>query len=745
MDSVSPPNRNSKIAQVPNEQAISQLDGPQVFALEGRVDDTTPNGQEGSHHSPQSSNSSKSSRRRGSLTVPKVNTTPDLTTAPQITATPPTPIETSAEFATANTVSSGPQRARATSTSKNPSKLSQSAVPSPSPPAVRGPESEKENSNASPNAKQAGGFFQSMFSVAQNAATTITNNIPLNLPNQDRNAPRSADNEEKSKSQDLADRAEPGPQDGQDREPAIKTLGSGELSLAALGITAEPEPRIMRAGTVVGGFNGRPVNGSQGDVSQFNLDRSQTLPVSGYGASDTSFDGSTSGDVTKARTPMAEDTVALATRAGGDITPDRRSISGIDDTDFTERKRSASVRSGGAASETRRRHRGSSAASQPTALVPRPTGFAVATKKRNRDFHNLFRSVPEDDYLIEDYGCALQKEILLQGRFYVSEGHICFYSNILGWVTQLIISFDEVVSVEKKSTALLFPNGLVIQTLHARHTFASFITRDATYDLIIGLWNVGHPALIQTPGEAHLAGVGNDGNESDVEEDEEYEDETDDDLDDAFTDAGDGAHEDGETNLTPIKNPSRKASAQVLSGPASNAGSAGGTDEFPGPATHTPTTCGDEANHYDKPLCNEVFPVPLGKIYSLLFGPQSYGFLSRVLTDEEKVLELSIPNNGLYADEGGKKTRQYTYIKPLSGPIGPKQTKCIITETIDSSDLEDHVTVTVSTQTPDVPSGGVFLVKTKYCLMWAENNSTRLIMNCTVEWSGKSWIKGELY
>ncbi|KAH8914398.1 hypothetical protein BT69DRAFT_1342955, partial [Atractiella rhizophila] len=65
-------------------------------------------------------------------------------------------------------------------------------------------------------------------------------------------------------------------------------------------------------------------------------------------------------------------------------------------------------------------------------------GFAVASSKRNMDFHALFKGhggVPEDDYLIEDYGCALQREILLQGRLYISEHHLCFYANIFGWVT----------------------------------------------------------------------------------------------------------------------------------------------------------------------------------------------------------------------------------------------------------------------------------------------------------------------
>lgn len=36
-----------------------------------------------------------------------------------------------------------------------------------------------------------------------------------------------------------------------------------------------------------------------------------------------------------------------------------------------------------------------------------------------------------------DYGCALQREILIQGRLYISENHICFHANIFGWITDV--------------------------------------------------------------------------------------------------------------------------------------------------------------------------------------------------------------------------------------------------------------------------------------------------------------------
>lgn len=40
------------------------------------------------------------------------------------------------------------------------------------------------------------------------------------------------------------------------------------------------------------------------------------------------------------------------------------------------------------------------------------------------------------------YNCALQKDILLQGKMYLSERHIAFYSNIFGWVTNVCCCDD---------------------------------------------------------------------------------------------------------------------------------------------------------------------------------------------------------------------------------------------------------------------------------------------------------------
>lgn len=717
-------------------------------------------------------------------------------TVVQTTVTPPTPTDGSNHFSPKSpvgaVVSGGTTRTRnrTNSLSGTPSKLSQS-MSAPLTPTSETP-LPKEGGSPSGNQAGAGGFFQSMFSAAQTAATTISNSIAnTNLANngpggRPRTATGLSDKSDSNDKENISQGASEGDRKAEpQRRLAVETLGHGELSLGSLGILPSPK-KVPEGGNSVSKSN----NSSDGDQTAASHNDANTsdpysatgmkspTPFSAVSNQDANFETAANSPINHTkisdsqrpiRTPVAEDSAFYSGShrdslpAAGTMTPERSSILATNEMDDTwfgdgDRRRSGSVKSSAGVG----RKRGSSAASggnvQP---APKPTGFAVASKKRNRDFHTLFKSVPEDDYLIEDYGCALQKEILLQGRFYVSEGHICFNSNIFGWVNTLVISFDEVVSVEKKSTAMVFPNAIVIQTLHARHVFASFISRDSTYDLIIGIWRIGHPQLVANltgvrleentaPGEVEDQEQADGGSEYEEDEDEEYEDDSDEDLGESYTDAGDGLLDNKPTGDSGAsKTVSRKASQQPVAGAASSeaAPGAAAVADYPGPATHPPTVCTDAADHahYDKPLCDEIIPAPLGQVYSLAYGPGSYPFISRFLAEEEKVLEIQIPDKGEWTEgEGGKKVRSFSYIKPLGGPIGPKQTKCLITETIEFCDLEDHVSVVVATQTPDVPSGNVFVVKSKYCLMWGEGGTTRMIANCTVEWSGKSWLKGPI-
>ena len=733
------------------------------------------------------------------VTIPHTPTSASME-APETHVTPPTPTDQRPESQNSpllkgkgtnpNTVVSASgnmishRRVRSESASHPPSKLS-NAIFSPLTPTIeesKTPGARPPGSQGSPGGS--GGFFSSVFSAAQNAANQISNTIVSNQPRSRSSTQTTEVNgtqESDAETTIVHDVGDNPP--GEEKKRAVDTLGTGDLSLSHLGIDLPDSSTTSLQ------------NGSS-EKSGVLLQREEAVARAETALADRAVSLAYSEKPIEetTSTPVAEDIAPVAKPRStyessimtGDRTPPNGSLHESENT-F---RRSGSVRS--RVGTIAKRHRNSSSATggtisaaiaagnatlaNPTASIssPKLTGFAVASKKRNRDFHNLFKTVPEDDYLIEDYSCALQRDIILAGRVYVSEGHICFSSNILGWVTTLIINFDEIVSVEKESTAVVFPNAIAIQTLHARHTFRSLLSREATYDLLIGIWKINHPSL-----KSSLNGVrldqggtgdkteklepsGSDDNSDATEEEEEEvydEDEVDEDGTGSFTEVPEGSVTGSEGIAEPSKSIARKASnlgvavgiaaggvptpSDAKAGEKAAAASAAASVDFPGPATHAPTECSDSDNHYEKFLKDDIVPAPLGKVYSMVFGPASGGFMAKWLLDEMKCTDVQLEDDKKGLSEENK-VRTYSYIKPLYASIGPKSTKCVVTETLDYIDLEKSVSITASTQTPDVPSGNVFATKTRFCFMWAPGNATRVVMNFNIEWTGKSWLKGKI-
>ncbi|KAI1116937.1 hypothetical protein F5Y14DRAFT_448730 [Nemania sp. NC0429] len=711
---------------------------------------------------PESESTSRKSRRRKSQPPLEISIRPHTPPSseppgPVIVNTPPTPTESSSlifrnpPVTNPNVVVSpsgnmiSHRRARSGSAASiGPSKLSNiiSAPLTPTP------------ENAVPPTPGAS-FFSSVLSAAQNAANTLSTTINTGMGSGTNRPKSNASKESPSANDDRVEVESPAEElknsNMNDKEPAVKTLGMGDLSLSQLGFQEATSP----APTPTASRFVKSANESRARSESAPVDL-ETTPADGEIPSD---------DFSMDRPSLYDD---AHTSPPNSIYEGGASV-----------HRTSSIRS--AISRTKRRKRGSTGGTAGTGTTvgaaiaaanasvahplaagsaPKLTGFAVASKKRNRDFHVLFKSVPDDDYLIEDYSCALQREILAHGRLYVSEGHICFSSNILGWVTTLVMSFDEIVSVEKRSTALVFKNGLMISTLHAKHVFASFASRDSTYDLIVDIWKLGHPTLRSSLNGVSLDetggdktekvddredGIGSQSGSGSEDDDSEDEDVYDEDLDDDDVLAENQLTEPGLVETDGEKVVSRKVSgAMALSGGGIDRSEAApsGAADFPGPATHGPTDCGDSDGHFEVVIGDDIVAAPLGKVYNYIFGPASVAWMSKWLTNEQKCTDLQMEDKkGLTHDN---KTRVYSYIKPLYASLGPKQTKCIVTETIEQVDFEKAVNVLVTTQTPDVPNGNLFSVKTKYCLFWAENNSTRVTINCTIEWTGKSWLKGAI-
>lgn len=378
---------------------------------------------------------------------------------------------------------------------------------------------------------------------------------------------------------------------------------------------------------------------------------------------------------------------------------------------------------------------------------PKRHKLRYASSKRNGEFHHIFRKVPKTDRLIDDFSCALSKDILVQGRMYLSQHYICFKSNILGWVTNLHIPLQEVIQIEKRSTAVLFPNGMIIKTLHQKYTFATFLSRDTTFDLLTKVW---HRVLMEREGgrvigsdssfRTETTGYSSSDEESEDIDDEESVEEEDDSgelndnsvlsNDQNSVSDNDNGDDDEESSDTPMnEDTEEKDSAGTFKG-------------LPllGPQSHEPTSNEYEKGSNDTFIVEDTFLAPMGVVFSLLFGKDSSYYIKILKNqknfdiEEEKIVGLE--------KEGDE--RNYKYIKPLGGSIGPKQTSCLITDKILKYDLQKTVLVEQTTSTPDVPSGNAFKIRTKIFLSWGENNGTKMYVITQIEWSGKSWIKGPI-
>ncbi|KAI3620670.1 hypothetical protein CBS9595_002637 [Malassezia furfur] len=380
-------------------------------------------------------------------------------------------------------------------------------------------------------------------------------------------------------------------------------------------------------------------------------------------------------------------------------------------------------------------------------MGPQVTGFAIASSKRNDEFHAMFPTVPEDDFLIESYGCAISRELLIQGRMYVSEARVCFHSSIFGWVTSIVVPFADIISIEKRNTAYVIPNAILIKTLRSKYHFSSLVTRDSTYSMLVNIWRLSQPST----NAQQTAMIAESAHETQSEDEKGGEK--------GVGGKGLSKRERLRRRLALARIQAKKQNSDAGDAPTAAAGSGAVSPhdadddmtesssesedeaEEQDPSNHRTTKCDCDAKklHLANTVLDDTFDVPPKKLFHLLFCDN---FMSTFLTENQHLTELKISN---WENDGANKdvsaSRNVQYIKPLNGPIGPKQTHCEIKEEQLHIDFDDFCTTMTTTHTPDVPSGSSFYIKTRTCFMWAEHGHCRLLVTCAVEWTGRSMIK----
>ncbi|SCU91066.1 LANO_0D10660g1_1 [Lachancea nothofagi CBS 11611] len=429
------------------------------------------------------------------------------------------------------------------------------------------------------------------------------------------------------------------------------------------------------------------------------------------------------------------------------------------------------------------------------------TIYHYATEERNTELHRIFKSVPSNDRLLDDFSCALSREFLFQGRIYITESNICFNSNLLGWVTHIVVSLKDITIMEKTSTAGLFPNGISIETRLGKHQFVSFISRDATFEFIKTVWSKfrginyeegsglgSEPSIASireelrrsqsdllatiSPAEASFdippsrASMISE-NDAVIEDailsvddfsptifmrkeferkghnivaDDDDEDEDDEDDEDNEADDEENEAQGDERNSVATSRTSSSKSATASTQKVFELKPNSGF-EYDGPAYFQETKfLYDPEENKETVLAEVELNAPPGVVYQLIFSSDKTDFLQEFLKGQNSSNLSTIPAFD-QVNKDGQQYREYSYAKALNFAVGPKSTKCNVLETVLSLDYENCINVVNTTKTPDVPSGNNFSVKTRYMMCWASGNTSMLKISFWVEWTGGSWIK----
>ncbi|XP_067909991.1 protein Aster-B isoform X3 [Heterodontus francisci] len=414
-------------------------------------------------------------------------------------------------------------------------------------------------------------------------------------------------------------------------------------------------------------------------------------------------------------------------------------------------------------------------------------------KQRNEDFRKLFKQLPDTERLIVDYSCALQRDILLQGRLYLSENWICFYSNIFRWETLLTVRLKDVCSMTKEKTARLIPNAVQVCTDTEKHFFTSFGARDRTYMMMFRLWQ---NALLEKPlcpkelwHFVHQCY----GNELGLTSDDEDYVPPDDDFNtmgfceeipveevevndnaskssiEVKTDASPQMHKKSVTNSTITSTGSSETPASFdgilveeevdchLEGEIA-ALEAIDKNEISLPVNSPsldfndnediPTELSDSSETHDegevqafyedlngRQYINEVFHVNVDKLYDLLFTDSQFlrdFFEQRRFTD--------MVSHPWKKEVNGNQTRVMLYTIALSNPLAPKTATVTETQTLYKASQESECyVIDAEVITHDVPYHDYFYTINRYSLTRVAKNKSRLRISTELKYRKQPW------
>uniref|UniRef100_A0A665TMC3 GRAM domain containing 1A n=1 Tax=Echeneis naucrates TaxID=173247 RepID=A0A665TMC3_ECHNA len=352
-------------------------------------------------------------------------------------------------------------------------------------------------------------------------------------------------------------------------------------------------------------------------------------------------------------------------------------------------------------------------------------------KQRNEDFRKLFKKLPDTERLIVDYSCALQKDILLQGRLYLSENWLCFYSNIFRWETTITILLKDVTSITKEKTAKLIPNAIQISTDNEKHFFTSFGARDRSFMMIFRLWQNALLEKSLSPKELwHIVHQCYGTELGLTSEDDDYVSPTSEHMNE---ESGEGLSESANHMLPPPASTLGNLSSLEITNdedlPTDPSNSSDTQEE-----SEVESFCADLSGRLH---INTAVRMSVNKLHDLLFSADTH-FIEHLFS-QRHFTDLSV-GEWQQDSSSGTTSRVLSYTIALNNPLGPKTAPVVETQTLHKSSARGECYVVDSEViTSGIPYQDYFYTLHRYCLTSINKHKSRIRVSSDICYRKQPW------
>lgn len=320
-----------------------------------------------------------------------------------------------------------------------------------------------------------------------------------------------------------------------------------------------------------------------------------------------------------------------------------------------------------------------------------------APGKRQLEFNKIFSNdVPDEEPLIADFSCALVRDILVQGRLFLTPNYCCFHSTILRWETSAVIPFTDITNVSKEKTIKIIPNAISVECNQNKYIFTSFTARDRALFIFKKFWKLKHAE----------SGMSQSANPVNIERLEST-----DSVDPEMHGNADMLNEnEDEINTDRMSNTSNHS------------------DE------HEPVPVFAEPNGA-KVFLDVVFPVPVDTLFSLLWLTES-PFWSRFMNLRK--------TKNWFADEwqnqpDGKIIRECRCLQHIQLPMGAKDVPQVDNHVLLLSENSRRIVVDAKTYIREVPYGDNFYVLNRWQFLRADQSHCRVRVATSVCFEKACW------